>query len=458
MEQQALPRWAAITDAVAGAAIALGITIQLSGGFREATPIGQLSMTSGVRPLLLGLLLLAVRHWRAPRPHVVSRARRGLAQWWRSPEGQSVAPIFLSTRIGVLVIGFVGIALLGYAPDTPPYRVYENDLLNMPARWDTGWYMGIAERGYDWQPANQASMQNIAFFPAFPFVMRYVSLPLGRHTIWAGVLVSLVSFFFALRYLFALARDRLGDEVATQAVVFIAAYPFALFFSAAYSESLFLLAALAACYHFQRDQLGRAAAWGLLAGLTRPNGCFLSIALALLAIRDGLTIDGRLLRRMLAASAPGLGLIAFSAYIWSLTGDPFEWAQNHAAYGRVYRGAGDLILDRLRYVQANGLYHYISTLALDWINGLPVLLAVAAIWPVYRLMGVAYAALVAVNVAVPVLIGGVLSMGRVTSTLFPVFIWLAVSVPPPLRTSFLIAFAMAQAVLAIAFFTWRPLY
>lgn len=458
MTQQALPRWAGAIDAVAGTAVLLGIMIAFSGGFRETTPLGQLSMTSGTRPIVTGMVLFALRHWLVPRPSVLLRARSGAARWWATPATRALVPVFVSTRAGVIVIGFVGIALLGYAPDTPPYRIHENDFLNMPARWDTGWYMGIAERGYEWQPANATGMQNIAFFPAFPLLMRYVSLPLGRETIWAGVFISLTSFFFALRYLFLLVRDRLGDDVATFSIVFIAAYPFALFFSAAYSEGLFLLGAVAACYHFERDQLRRAAAWGLLAGLTRPNGCFLSVALGLLALRDGIALDARLTRRLLAASAPGLGLIAFSAYIYALTGDPLEWAQNHAAYGRVYRGAVDLILDRMRYIQAHGVYGYVSGLPLDWINGLPVVFAIAAVWPIYRLLGVAYAALVVVNVAVPVLIGGVLSMGRVTSTLFPLFIWLAAAVPAQLRMSLLIAFAMAQALFAIAFFTWRPLY
>ena len=458
MTQQALPRWARVIDAVAGAAVVLGIVISFSGGFRETTPLGQLSMTSGVRPMLAGVLLFALRHWLAPRPSVLFRLRTSAAGWWTSPVTRAVVPVFVSTRAGVLVIGFVGIVLLGYAPNTPPYRIHENDFLNMPARWDTGWYMGIAERGYEWQPANATGMQNIAFFPAFPLLMRYVSLPLGRETIWAGVFISLTSFFLALRYLFLLTRERLGDDVATFSIVFIASYPFALFFSAAYSEGLFLLGAVAACYHFEREHLLRAAAWGLLAGLTRPNGCFLSVALGLLAIRDGIALDARLTRRLLAASAPGLGLIAFSAYIYALTGDPFEWAQNHAAYGRVYRGAGDLVLDRIGYIQAHGVYGYVSGLTLDWINGVPVLFAIAAVWPIYRLLGVAYAALVVVNVAVPLLIGGVLSMGRVTSTVFPLFIWLAAAVPPRLRMSWLIAFAMAQALFAIVFFTWRPLY
>ena len=80
------------------------------------------------------------------------------------------------------------------------------------------------------------------------------------------------------------------------------------------------------------------------------------------------------------------------------------------------------------------------------------------LWPVLRRLGLAYAAFVLVNLVPPLLAGGVLSMGRLTSTLFPVFLALAAILPrravPPLIT----AFALGQGLAAALFFTWRPLY
>ena len=59
----------------------------------------------------------------------------------------------------------------------------------------------------------------------------------------------------------------------------MAAYPFAVFFSAPYTEALFVLGAIAAFYHCRRAEWLQAATWGFLVGLTRPNGCFLTLAL-----------------------------------------------------------------------------------------------------------------------------------------------------------------------------------
>ncbi len=127
--------------------------------------------------------------------------------------------------------------------------------------------------------------QNIAFFPAFPMAMRYLSAVFGRQPLWTGVGISIVAFYFALVYFLRLARSELGDEEqAVTAVTLLAAYPFAVFFSAAYTESLFLLTLLGAVYHFRQNQLWRSAFWGFVCGLTRPPGCFLSIVLGLMAV------------------------------------------------------------------------------------------------------------------------------------------------------------------------------
>ena len=53
-----------------------------------------------------------------------------------------------------------------------------------------------------------------------------------------------------------------GRGRGAAAVALLATYPFAFFFSAAYTESLFLLTIVGACYHFERDELWRGVAGG----------------------------------------------------------------------------------------------------------------------------------------------------------------------------------------------------
>jgi hypothetical protein len=80
------------------------------------------------------------------------------------------------------------------------------------------------------------------------------------------------------------------------------------------------------------------------------------------------------------------------------------------------------------------------------------------LWPVVRRTGVACGVLVLVNLVPPLLAGGVLSMGRVTATLFPLFLALAAIVPPRAVTALVTAFAIGEGLAAVIFFTWRPLF
>jgi hypothetical protein len=459
-----LPWQARGLDAVAAGALLLALSVCVSGGFREWTPLGRLSVTSAWRPALAGLVALLFRHWWWRRPSFVARVLEFVQRRLLSVDARIVWPMVAATRLGVLVVGFLGIVLLGYAPNTPPYRIYNNDFLDMPARWDTGWYLGIATHGYEFDPAKIDGQQNIAFFPVYPMLMRYGSIFAGRQVLWTGVAVSLIAFFAALVYLLKLARRYIDDDAAAIGVALLASYPFAFFFSTAYTESLFLLTAVAACYHFERDELWQASAWGLVAGLTRPNGCLLSIVLALLVVsgrgvRSWRELPAwRLAARAAAAAAPGIGMLVYSAFIYELTGNPLQWAVQNAAWGRVYRGVDLLVGDQFEALQQNGLYGYASTQPLDLINGVALFFALASVWPVYRRMGVPYAAMVLLTVLPPLTMGGLLSMGRITSVIFPLFLWLGTAVPPRHRTAWLMGFAMLQGLGAIVFFTWRPLY
>ncbi|HXG89967.1 MAG TPA: mannosyltransferase family protein [Vicinamibacterales bacterium] len=462
-----------VLDVITVVCLLIGITVWFTGGFREWTPFGLLSVRSVVRPLVIALVLIAIRHWLQPRPTIVSRYVDSARAFWRAPETRAVFPVWISTRAAVLLVGFLAIGLFGYRADVPvPWRVHQNEIANLPARWDTGWYMDVAINGYQWSRAHSTQQQNIAFFPVYPMLMRYGSLLFGRDTMWTGVAISWVAFFAALVYLFRLARQRLGDEAAITSVGLIACYPFAFFFSTAYTEALFLLTIVAACYHFERDELWRAMWWGLAAGLSRPNGCLLSIVLALIAIppvwpdtkrlwQPALPPPvgwSRLARRMAVASAPGVGMLIYSTYIWQLTGHPLQWALQNAAWGRVYAGLDVFAARQAQLISENGLYTYAATRTVDSLQLAALLFVLVTVWPVYRRLGLAYAAMIVVNVLLPVMMGGLLSIGRVTSVLFPTFLWLGAVIPPSHRAAWLGVFAMLQAICAALFFTWRPLY
>ena len=459
-----LPKWATALDVLAVVMALIAISVAITGGFRLFAFDFRLSVTDWLRPALLSAVAIAIRHAIVRRDPLPQRVASAVTRWWQSPDTRVVVPIHFSSRFGVLLIGFLAVLLVGFPPEAANrWRIYNNDFLDLPARWDAGWYLGIATEGYSYTPDSlRQYQQNIAFFPAYPMAIRYLSVLFGRQALWTGVIISLVSFFVALTYFLRLARDLLKDEdQAVTAVTLLAAYPFAVFFSAAYTEALFLLTLIGAVYHFHKNQLARAAMWGFVCGLTRPNGAFLSVVLALMVFTDtsGTERTVRTLApKLLAAASPGFGMLTFSAFIWRLTGNPFMWTSMNVAWGRTYKSLNSLVSDRFDFIASNGLYGYASTQTIDMFYLLAVLLCLAAVWPVYRRFGIAFAVLILITILPPLSAGGLLSMGRVTSILFPVFLWLGGAIPAQHRHAWLGLFALLQGFVAVMFFTWRPLF
>ena len=468
-ETRSLPKWAAALDLLAIALALVALAVITGGGFRWMTFGVRISVTDWWRPAIGCAAALAIRHWFVRQHPLPARIWRAMVALWRSKDLRAVLPVHLATRGGVLAVGFLAILLIGIPQDaTARWRLYRNEFLNLPARWDAGWYLSIANEGYTWDRSLAESQQNIAFFPALPLIVRYLSEVLGNQPLWTATVLSMLSFLGALVYLLRLARQDLKDEgAALTAVTLLAVYPFSVFYSAAYTEGLFLVAVVGAIYHFRRDELLRAMLWGFLAGLTRPPGCFLSIVLALYTA-ETIWRERRLPEtrkalvtyadRLAAAAAPGLGMLAYSTYVYFLTGSPFQWAAQNIGWGRVYRSIDTVFTDRVAYMYRAGVYGYISELPTDFMYAVAVLFVFASLWGVYRRFGLPYTAFLLLNTLPPMAAGGLLSMGRVTSVLFPAFLWMAAVVPERHRAAWIAVFACLQGFVAVMFFTWRPLY
>ena len=468
-EPRPLPAWARAADALAVATAGLALVVSAFGGFRLHLLDQRLSITSSGRILAASLAILLLRHAIRRDQPVYTRAWRQVRRVASADGLREVAPVWAASRIAVLLVGFLAIGTFGFREGGPPFLLYQNELLDLPARYDAGWYLGIAVDGYKWDPA-VPGQQNIAFMPALPMLMRVGGRLIGGHPLWAGQLLVLAACLWAFVYVYRLARSALGDgDRAVWAVAFAAAYPFAVFFSAVYTEAIFLLCAAGAFYHVDRREYLRAAAFALLCGLARPNGFLLAVPIALVALWPPLSAawrdpagagPGRIaaavresLPAMAAASAAVAGVLMFSAFVYALTGRPFAWLEAHAAWGRTF---GTWVSQGpFQELGAGGLYGYARSQPIDAVNLAAVLLALVAIWPVTRRFGVPYGVFIAVNVIPPLTSGGLLSIGRVTASMFPVFFWLAAIIPARHRPAWLTAFALLQGWGAALFFTWR---
>lgn len=465
--EPALPRGAAVLDLLSLALALVAVSAYATGGFRTEVLGLRISATSWIRVALVAVAVGAVRHVCRRSPWIGRIAARAFVRWRVDIVTQATWPVAVTTRLGVLVVGLLAVYAFGYPQGAPPFKVAETELGNLPARFDAGWYMTIADDGYDYTPGRLDRQQNLVFFPAFPALMHGLSLLVARQLAWSGTLVSVLGFLVGLRYLFRLARELMDGERALVAITLLATYPFAVFYSAPYTEGLFLAAMLGAWWHMRRDERWAAFGWGFLAGLTRPNGCLLSVPLALTVVMP-LWRHGRLQRpaagwlslsdRLVVAAAPGLGMLLYSAYVYDLTGDPFTWIRLQSAWGRENRGLVAFAEGEWQAIGERGLYQYATGDVPNFFNALAGSLAVASLIPVWRRFGVATMAVIGVNLLPSLSTGGWLSVGRATSVLFPMFLWLADVVPARHRLLWVGAFAALQALAAAIFFTWRQLF
>jgi hypothetical protein len=455
-----VPRWVRAVDAVGVALLGLSVLLIAGDGMRFELAGIRIAITSAWRVAAWAAVLVVGRHVIHPAPPLTTRAW----QWLQGARGIKrelpvVLQLLVVTRLPIIVIGFLAVGAIPLETDLGSQH-HDSAWINLLARWDAIRYADIARSGYTWD-GNPLSQQNVVFFPAFPLVIRLVSRFFAIHPLEAAWLVSMACFAWAMILFLRLARLLTDSEAAADAAWLLSCYPFAYFFGAAYSESLFLLTMCGLFLSVHRQEFGRAAIWGLVAGLTRPNGWLLCLPAAILAVATAPPPPRDVwnwLRRGTAVAAPALGAVLFTLYLQLRFGDGLAWVKGQAAWGRTFRGLHLFIADRILYLRDLGLPGALIEQPVDILNSAAALLALAVAIPIGRRLGLAYGVLAAVLVLPPVLMGGSTSMGRMTAIVFPMFIWLASALSAERRKALMVLFATVQGLAATLFYTYRTLY
>lgn len=246
--------------------------------------------------------------------------------------------LFIVTRLGILLIAYLSAGLVPDSPTVPPYhlRGEENRLLDvLGSRWDTGFYVSIAEEGYRYEGV---PLPSVAFFPLYPLMMRAVT-PLVGDELIAGILISNIALLLAAILFYRLTADSWGDAVADRAVWYWLIFPAAFFGTAVYSESLFLLCAIGAFYFARRGYWEVAALLGIGVAMTRFVGIIIAPVLLLewwVQWRAAGVGDGERPSPfgLLAGLAVPLGTLAYMGYLWRVFGDPLAFVHGAAAWAR----------------------------------------------------------------------------------------------------------------------------
>ncbi len=178
-----------------------------------------------------------------------------------------------------------------------------NALTAASVRWDAVGYLEIAGHGY-------AHASQTILFPLYPLLIAGLSIVVPSPVL-AAVLISWVSFGVGLWLVHQLCELELGLAAADACVLLLAFAPVSLFFTAVYTESLFLALSAGALLAARRERWLLAAGLVALASVTRVTGILLVVPVAVALVRAR---GWREPRVVLLLGAPA-ALAAFLAYL-----------------------------------------------------------------------------------------------------------------------------------------------
>ncbi|MCO4746166.1 MAG: hypothetical protein KC912_15320 [Proteobacteria bacterium] len=288
------------------------------------------------------------------------------------------------------------------------------DLRTQLSTWDAHHYLSLATDGYE------AGTNAAAFYPLWPAVIGAVSTVLGDPLV-AALLSAHLFFGGALVLLHRWAALRGGPDRADRFILLFAAFPGALFFGLAYSESLFLLLSAGLFLLVDRKHWVGVGLLAVLLALTRAVGLFAVVPLAWAAWKS------RDRRAWIAPLGAVAGFGAYLATMAALTGS--AWTGFEAQKLFINNSSPMALVDLPRFFRAmfavDGL-HGVTGSALDRLFFVVWALALV---PLYKRDRVAFlwtAALGWVSVSGV----GFMAFTRYLAVLFPVF-WVAADALEP---------------------------
>ncbi len=365
--------------------------------------------------------------------------------------GESVVPCkaFFLSRAGLFILVYLFLVFFPAQKGRQYWHAFHhNRFLDGWARFDAGWYGRIARFGY--KNITVGHGQDTNFFPLYPIAVRGLARVLGN-VFLAGIVVSNLCFLLALIGLYHLARKRAGPDVARRCVYLLAFNPFSFYFSAVYTEALFLFFVIYAFFFCERRRYLLAGLLAAGAGATRNIGVFTSVGLGLLALEQARQ-DGKGLKPGMAWIFLGLGgSLSYMAFLWVRFGDPLLFLHAQKAWGSFNPS------ELLRYTFRT--LRYASPM--KW--GYPlffifhVLLGLAAVFLVvkeWRFLGVSYT-LFSLLLILPAFLRFT-SLGRYLIVVFPLFV--ALGKVTGAKRTYLVVLSLESALLVIFTFMFSHWY
>jgi len=212
---------------------------------------------------------------------------------------------------------------------------HHTEFFQAMCKWDCKWYLTIVQNGYDehlrTSPKLWKGLANWAFFPLYPYVVRFIASVSGLSPVIAGGLLNQLFIFIAIIIFYKYLRLFVDDHNARFGVLLLAFSPFSVYFISLYTEALFLLLSLSAFYLMRINKPFVSAVFGALLSATRPVGVMFSVPYFFYQVKRSKKLSTKILVYSFVSI---LGLVCYMLYLQIHTGDFLAFKHVQAGWGR----------------------------------------------------------------------------------------------------------------------------
>lgn len=315
-------------------------------------------------------------------------------------------------KFPLLVFFFWRLAIFLYQIFLLPYYKLTSESMTLYQRlywswvnyWDSGHYVAIAERGYNFPQQ--------AFFPLWPLMIKIFSFISGFYM--ASFLLSFIFGLTTFVLFYFLAVRLIGKTSAKYALILFASFPSTMFLHAGYTEGLFLTLTLLSFLMLEKKLYLLSAIFAGLTTMTRFAG--IGILPAYLFLRQAVA------KKIIFVIISLSGLLFYMLFLELIFGNGFlfidaqkSWCQSQGRCQFIF--PLESLIDYGRLVFMGWIKPNLSSAFLDWFFAMIFLLMLV---PVFKKLGLRYFVYSLIVLILP-LFSTTVGMARYVLVAFPVF-------------------------------------
>jgi len=305
------------------------------------------------------------------------------------------------------------------------------------ANFDGENYLSIAKYGY--------LFVGQAFFPLYSLIIRFFGSGM-----WAGLLISNLSFLIALIGLYKLIKLDYSEKITRLSILLLLLFPTSFYFGSVYTESLFLAFVVWSYYAGRKEKWLITGILGAFASATRVIGVILlpSLLIGLLIKKKKLEV-----KHWPLILIP-LGIIFYMIYLGRFSGDFLAFIHAQVSVGE-QRSSTLIILPQVFYrylfrIIPNLNFNYLPIVFTTFLElGSALLFLILSVYSFWKLK-LSYALFLSLGYLIPTLTGSFSSLPRYVLVLFPGFILLALWTEKLSRPFKIVIYGILFISLAIA--------